>query len=263
MQPINVYYLQTQNADASYSSTNANLEFTKSHHFVLGYDVLPFSNWHLKTEVYYQSLYNVPITTSSSAYSMLNTGASFRPDLEDSLVNNGTGRNYGVECTVEKYFSNGYYGLCTASLYDAKYTASDGVERNTAFNGRYVVNLLLGKEWTLGGDKLTADLKLTRAGGRSYTPINLSASAAVGHEVLYDDSYANTERYPDYFRLDFKVGYTINSAGSKLSHSLSLDLQNCTNNKNVFSYSFDEKSRSIRTTYQLGFFPNLTYKLQF
>ncbi|MBL0175889.1 MAG: TonB-dependent receptor plug domain-containing protein [Ignavibacteria bacterium] len=151
MQPINVYYLQTQHADASYSSTNANLGFTKSHHLVLGYELLPFADWHLKTEVYYQSLYNVPITTSSSAYSMLNTGASFRPDLEDSLVNNGTGRNYGVECTVEKYFSSGYYGLCTASLYDALYTASDGVERNTAFNGRYVVNLLLGKEWTLEG----------------------------------------------------------------------------------------------------------------
>ncbi|MBL0175890.1 MAG: TonB-dependent receptor [Ignavibacteria bacterium] len=115
----------------------------------------------------------------------------------------------------------------------------------------------------VGGDKLTADLKLTRAGGRSYTPINLAASAAVGREVLYDDSYANSQRYPDYFRLDFKVSYTLNSAGTKLSHSLSLDLQNCTNTKNVFSYSFDEKSRSIRTTYQLGFFPNLTYKLQF
>jgi hypothetical protein len=263
MQPINVYYLQTQQDDGSYSSTNANLGFTKSHHFVLGYNVLPFADWHVKTEAYYQYLYNVPVISHAGAYSMLNTGASFRPDLEDSLINSGTGRNYGVECTVEKYFSNGYYGLCTASLYDARYTASDGIERNTAFNGRYVLNLLLGKEWMLGVDKLTADLKITRAGGRSFTPIDLAASAGAGREVLYDDLYANTERYPDYFRLDFKVSYTINSASTKFSHSLSLDLQNCTNNKNVFSYSYDERSRSIRTTYQLGFFPNVTYKLQF
>ena len=81
---------------------------------------------------------------------MLNTGASFKTDLTDSLVNNGTGRNYGVELTVEKFVSDGYYGLCTTSLYESKFTASDGVERNSAFNGKYVFNLSLGKEWKTG-----------------------------------------------------------------------------------------------------------------
>ena len=89
---------------------------------------------------------------------MLNTGASFKTDLADSLANNGTGRNYGIELTVEKFFSNGYYGLFTASLYDSKYTASDGVERNTAFNGKYVFNLLFGKEWKVGRGRAEHDI---------------------------------------------------------------------------------------------------------
>ena len=265
-QPLNVYFLQSPNQDGSYNYDNLELGFTKSHHFVLGYDVQPFKDWRMKIEAYYQYLVNVPVNTYSSSYSMLNTGASFQTDLEDSLANTGTGRNYGIELTVEKFFSRGYYGLLTTSLYQSKYTASDGIERNTAFNGRYVANLLAGKEWKLGKEKrnaITTDIKVTYAGGRYYTPIDLAASQARGREVLKGDEYAYTSSYPDYFRLDFKVGYTLNSRTKKLSQSISLDLQNVTNNKNVFSQSYDDRSKSISTTYQLGFFPNFIYKIQF
>jgi hypothetical protein len=266
MQPMNVYFLQTQNADGSYSYNNKELGFTKSRHFVVGYDLRPMDDWRVKAEVYYQSLNNVPVNTFSSSYSMLNTGASFKTDLEDHLLNKGTGRNYGIELTIEKFFSSGYYGLFTASLYDSKYTASDGVERNTAFNGKYVLNGLVGKEWRVGEEKInriTTDLKITRAGGRYYTPIDLPASQLTSHEQLKGDAYAFSSRYAAYFRLDFKIGYTLNSSSAKMSHSFSLDLQNITNSKNVFSQSYDRGRQSINTTYQLGFFPNLTYTLQF
>ena len=266
MQPINVYFLQTQNSDGTYSYNNKNLDFTKSHHFVLRYDLQPFDDWRLKAEVYYQYLYNVPVNTFSSSYSMLNTGASFKTDLEDNLTNSGTGQNYGVELTLEKFFSMGYYGLFTSSLYDSKYTASDGVERNTAFNGKYVFNVLFGKEWKVGSEeinKLSTDLKITTAGGRYYTPIDLQTSQITGSEKLQGDAYAYSSRYTNYFRMDFKIGYTINSSSSKLSHSFSLDVQNITNNNNVFSHTYDRMNNSINTTYQLGIFPNFTYKLQF
>jgi hypothetical protein len=264
MQPINVYFLQTQLADGSYVYNNENLDFTKSHHFVLGYDLQPIKDWRLKAEAYYQYLYNVPVNTFSSSYSMLNTGAGFKTDLEDSLVNSGTGKNYGLELTIEKFFSHGYYGLFTSSIYSSKYKGSDGVERNTAFNGKYVFNILGGKEWKVGSEKrnkISADIKCTNAGGRAYTPIDLEASNASGHEQLSSDAYSDF--YANYFRLDFKLGYTLNSRTKKLSQSFAIDLQNITDNDNVFSQSYDDRSQSISTTYQLGFFPNVIYKIQF
>ena len=263
-QPINVYFLQTQNADGSTSYNNKNLDFTKSHHFVLGYDLHPFDDWRLKSEVYYQSIYNVPVNTFSSSYSMLNTGASFKADLEDKLTNSGTGKNYGAELTIEKFFSHGYYGLFTSSVYSSKYKGSDGIERNTAFNGKYIFNILGGKEWKVGSEKrnkFSTDLKYTYAGGRAYTPIDLTASNSTGHEQLSTDAWSAF--YPNYFRLDLKIGYTINSGKRKLSHSFSLDLQNVTNHKNVFSQNYDDRDRAVNTTYQLGFFPNIVYKIQF
>lgn len=264
MQPINVYFLQSTDANGNTVYNNKNLDFTKSHHIVLGYNIQPANDWRIKTEVYYQSIYNVPISISSSSYSMLNTGSTFKTDLTDSLVNNGTGKNYGIELTIEKFFSKGYYGLFTSSLYSSKYTASDGVERNTAFNGRYVFNILGGKEWKLGKakrNKVSTDIKFTNAGGRAYTPIDLTSSNSIGREVLSSDLYS--DYYQTYYRLDFKAGFTLNSRKRKLSHTFSLDLQNVTNHKNVFSQSYDDRSQTISTTYQLGFFPNVVYKLQF
>jgi hypothetical protein len=264
MQPINVYFLQTSDANGKTVYNNKNLDFTKSHQFVLGYNIQPFSDWRIKTEVYFQSIYNAPITSYSSSYSMLNTGSSFRTDLQDNLINNGTGKNYGVELTIEKFFSKGYYGLFTSSIYSSKYKGSDGVERNTAFNGKYVFNALAGKEWKVGTAKLnkfSTDVKFTNAGGRAYTPIDLASSQATGREQLSTNAYS--VYYDNYYRIDIKVGYTINSSKRKVSQTISLDLQNVTNHKNVFSEGYDDKKQDIRTTYQLGFFPNLVYKMQF
>ena len=264
MQPINVYFLQTQNADGTYSYNNKNLNFTKSNHLVLGYNFQPAQDWRVKTELYYQGLYKVPVNTFSSNYSMLNTGAGFKTDLEDNLTNKGTGKNYGIELTLEKFFSRGYYGLFTSSLYDSKYTGSDGVERNTAFNGKYVYNILAGKEWSIGSgkrNKTSVDFKFTNAGGRYYTPIDLAGSQNRDREQLSTDVYST--QYPNYFRMDVKLGYTFNSRVKKVSQTLSLDLQNVTNHKNVFSQTYDNKSQDLRWRYQLGFFPNFVYKIQF
>ncbi len=263
MQPVNIYFNQIQNAT---TNTNKDLGFTKSQHYVLGYDWQPSKDWRMKVELYYQYLYNVPVDSFESSYSMLNTGSSFKPDLSVNLINEGTGRNYGAELTVEKFFSKGYYGLFTSSIYESKYKGSDGVEHNTAFNGNYVYNILVGKEIRTGKDKrnkLTTDIKFTNAGGRHFTPIDLAASQIAGNTVLKSSDYAYSSSYDDYMRLDFKIGYVLNSKSRKLSQTFSLDLQNVTNNDNVFSQSYDNGSRSINTTYQLGFFPNFIYKLQF
>lgn len=264
MQPINVYFLQTQNADESYVYNNKNLDFTKSHHLVLGYDWNPLKDWRLKAEIYYQYLYDVPVNTFSSSYSMLNTGASFKTDLEDNLTNGGKGYNYGAELTLEKFFSNGYYALFTSSIYSSKYKGSDGVARNTAFNGKYVYNVLAGKEWKIGRDKrnkISLDFKFTNAGGRAYTPIDLTTSNATGREVLSSDAYSDF--YDNYFRMDIKANYVLNSPKRKISQTISLDIQNVTNHDNVFSQNYNDLQQSINTTYQLGIFPNLVYKVQF
>lgn len=266
MQGMDIYFYRSRNTDGTYDESNQNLDFTRSQHVVLGYEFLPIADWRVKLETYYQYLSNVPVTVAPSSFSMLNQGASFAPTEQGSLTNGGTGTNYGLELTVEKFFSHGYYALLTGSIYDAKYKGSDNIERNTAFNGRYVYNVLVGKEFKLGKEKrnaLTFDLKLTQAGGRYYTPVDLVASQAANNEVLKGDAYAFTEKNSDFFRLDFKVGFTMNSKKRKLSQSIFFDVQNITNNKNVFAQRYNPVTNNINTAYQIGLFPNFVYRVQF
>jgi hypothetical protein len=266
MQPTDVYFYRTPNSDGTYDQSNKNLDFTRSQHFVIGYDVLPIKDWRIKTEVYYQFLSNIPVSQAPSSFSMLNTGASFSPTEQGYLKNAGTGENFGAELTIEKFFTKGYYGLITGTIYESTYKGSDGVKHNTAFNGSFVYNVLIGKEIKIGKEKrntFSVDVKFTHAGGRFFTPIDLEASNLVQRQILKSDEFAFTERNPNFMRMDVKAGITFNSKKRKISNSLFFDIQNVTNNKNVFAQRYNPNTNSVNTSYQIGFFPNFVYKLQF
>ena len=53
--------------------------------------------------------------------------------------------NYGAELTVQKYFDKAVFFLFSATVYDSKYVGSDGIERNTSYNGTYIANGNFGK----------------------------------------------------------------------------------------------------------------------
>jgi hypothetical protein len=266
MQPLSVYFYLYPNPDGSYDETNLDLGFTGSHQWVISYDWTPAKEWRVKSELYYQKIIDVPVERDSSSFSMLNEGADFNPTERGLLVNEGQGINLGIELTVERFFSKGYYLLATGSVYDSEYQGSDGVWRNTAFNGRFVYNLLAGKEWAIGAQKLdrfNLDVKLTHSGGRYYTPVDLVASQQAGSEVLQGDAFAFTNQYPDFMRLDIKLGYTRNSRKGGLSHSVFFDIQNVTNRENVFAQRYNRITNTVNTAYQIGFFPNFIYRIQF
>jgi hypothetical protein len=246
--------------------TNADLDFIRSQHYVLGYDVKLSKDWRLKTELYYQTIDRAPVDPFSSSYSVLTEGADFAfSDDKTSLVNEGTGFNRGVEITIEKFYSKGFYALATASIFESKYTGSDNIERSTPFDNGYVFNILAGKEIKIGKAKRNAlvfDTKLTTSGGRWYTPVALDASRASGFEILQEE-LAFSEQYDNYFRWDVKLGLKLNSSKRKIFHQFFLDFQNVTNRENVFAQQYNRLTNNIDQINQIGFFPDFLYRIQF
>jgi len=153
MVPLPIMLYREQNSSGEFIATNDKLKFTKSHHFVLGHDLNLGTNWRVKTEVYYQSLFNIPIESNPRSYSLVNEGADFVFNEKDNLINEGTATNYGIELTIEKFFSKRFYMLATGSMYESLYKRSDNIERSTAFNNQLVANILLGREWKIGKSK--------------------------------------------------------------------------------------------------------------
>jgi hypothetical protein len=266
MQPTIYYFYETYDPGTdSYFRSNRGLDLSRSQHAVLSYDFNFLKDFRLKLETYYQYLYDIPVQQNwSSSFSMINLGNALEGiPLVDTLVNRGDGENYGIEITIEKFFSNHFYFLVTTSLYDSKYRGNNGITYNTSYNGNYVANALAGYELPVGKSKnrsISLDLKYTQAGGNRYTPIDLDASRLAGFTVYKDDE-AFTKKQKDYSRFDLKISFKSNR--KKISQSLFVVIENIFDTQNILRETYNSDSQEIQKEYQLGLFPYFGYRIEF
>jgi outer membrane receptor protein involved in Fe transport len=177
------------------------------------------------------------------------------------LFNDGEGKNYGIDLTLEHPLKKGYYLLLTGSLYRSLYKAYDNKWRNTAWNGSFMTSLSTGKEIVFSDSKtLSFNLNVNYSGGRRYTPIDENASKIAG-EAVFDNNQLFEKQLPNYFRADFNISYKM--SGKKITQKWQIDLRNITNHKNIFSQRFSKIQNKIVYTYQMGFFPVLQYRILF
>ena len=255
--------------NASQVLDNRNLDFTKSQHAVLGYDYQISKNIRTKVEAYYQYLWNVPVYAVPSGVSLLNRGAGFNRFFSIyTMENKGTGYNYGLEVTFEKTFSKHYFFLYSASLFDSKFTASNGKTFDTDFNGKYMMNALAGLDYEVGKSKknsINISSKFTYGGGKRYSPVDIAASNAI-MDVVADNDKVNSLQFNPYNRLDLRIAYKINA--KKATYEIALDFVNVMNTKNVLALSYAPDPANLNAdplikNYQLGFLPLFYIKVDF
>lgn len=261
LQPLDVYFYQSTNTGGQTVLTNKDLDFVRSLHTVLGYDINFNRHLRFKTELYGQYIYDAAVERTPSSFSLLNAGADFGFPDKTNLYNNGKGYNYGVEMTLERFLSKGFYYLVTASLFESKYKGSDNIWRSTAFNSNYVFNVLGGKEYKIN-EKTTlgVDTKLAIAGGQRYTAFDETASQMAGY-VVYKDNEAYSLQNKNYIRWDLKFSYTRNL--KRITQKWYIDFQNVTNNKNIYIRTLNPKTGTVGEIDQIGFFPNINYQITF
>jgi hypothetical protein len=265
-QPLYTYTYHKFDAQGNKFLHNKNMDFSRSLHTALGYEKSFNKSINIRTEVYYQHLYNIPVTVVPSAFSLINMGSGFARFFPDSLQNTGTGYNYGIELTIQKYFDKTFFFLFSGTLYDSKYTGSDGVLRNTSYNGTYIANLLAGKEFKIGEKQsISLGMKVTVAGGKRYGYPDIALSNLYD-EVIFTDSLFNERQFKDYFRADVKINWKFNAA--KTTHEIGLDLVNVFNTKNLLSLAYapnllNPSAPPFAEKQQLGFLPIFYYKIDF
>lgn len=268
MESVHNYFTRIKLADGSITEPNKDLGLLKAHHFVLGYEKRFNENIRLKLETYYQDLYNLPVENSiTSNYATINESTNFR---YVDLVNKGTGKNYGVEFTLERFFDKNYYFLVNTSIYNSKYKALDGVERNTLYNSNYLVNILAGKEFTnLGRNKnqsLNLNTKIFVGGGQKYIPLLRDAQGKLAVDPsknqFWDNSKAYENSLDNIYSVTISVSYKWNKP--KSTHELYVNIDNITDHKGKLSEFYDQtKPNNIGYITQFGFFPNLLYRKYF
>jgi len=268
MESVHNYFTQITLADGNTVEPNKDLGLLKAHHFVVGYENRLSENVRAKIEVYYQYLYDLPVENNdTSYYSSINEGLDYK---YVDLVNKGTGENYGIELTLERFFNKNYYYLINASLYSSTYKTLDGIERNTPYNGNYLVNFLAGKEFVKLGKKknqtLAINAKIFYGGGKKVIPLlrdnkgNLIVD--VPNNKFWDYGKAYEDKIEDAFQLTLSASYKFNR--KKTTHEIFVNLDNITNHKGKISEFYDENEpNNIGYQTQFGFFPNVMYRVYF
>jgi hypothetical protein len=265
---VHNYFTKIPQDDGSFLEPNKDLGLLKAHHYVLGYEKRFTENLIGKIEVYYQYLYNLPVeNNNTSNYATINEGIDYK---YVELVNKGTGKNYGVELSLERFFDKNFYFLVNGSFFDSKYKALDEVWRNTRYNNNYIVNVLFGKEFKNLGKKqnqtLALNTKVFFEGGERYIPLLRDAKGNVavdpGNNRYFDYSKAYNNKLDDIFLMNLSVSYKFNRP--KATHEIFLDLMNLTDSKGRMAEYYDvSKPGKVGYITQFGFFPNLMYRIYF
>jgi hypothetical protein len=265
---VHNYFTKILQEDGSYTEPNKNLGLLKAHHFVFGYEKRISENLIGKIEVYYQYLYNLPVENNdTSYYCTINEGIDYK---YVELVNKGSGKNYGVEISIERFFNNNFYFLVNSSVFDSKYKSLENVWRNTRYNNNYTVNILGGKEFKNIGKKhnqiLALNTKIFFEGGQRYIPVMRDAQGNVAvdpeNDKYFDFNKAYNNKLDNIFLMNFSASYKFNKP--RATHEIFLDLMNITNSQSRMSEYYDEsKPDKVAYTTQFHFFPNIMYRVYF
>ena len=254
-------YLGQQETENGIVRPNTNLNFSKSHHFVAGYNRAIGDNMNFRAEAYYQHLFSIPVEEGTS-FSMLNVDQDWF--INQTLVNNGTGENYGLDLTLERFMNNGYYYMFTTSIFHSEYVGGDGITRDSRYNKNFVFNILGGKEWKVGrghkNNSIGINGKFSINGGDRLTPVDEEASY-LAREVIYDENRAFEDQKPTSFYLYFTLNYRKNK--NKHASIWSFQILNALGAPEYFGYRYNYINDTIDHDKQTIIIPNISYKIVF
>jgi hypothetical protein len=250
---------------------NGNFHTTKSNNVNLNYHFAMNDKAGVDFGLFYQFITSIPQATNrlTALDELDNVKTSY-----SEIANFATGRNIGAEIDFNGNLLKGYHWRFNTTIYNAKITntgllssvpssVNGSLERNSRYNGRYIVNALAGKEWTVGKNQNKfwgINAHILMRGGFRETPIDEAASKKA-NQTVYDYTKPFSSQLKDYFRTDVSMYFKRNRL--KWSSTLQLDIQNVTNQQNEAWHYFDRFQKKVVTKYQLGMIPNLSYKVEF
>ena len=244
------------------SMVNQDLGLTRSHHISASFAQRLGENAMLKIEPYWQWLFDVPVEQGTT-YSILNHNLFYQ---DRALVNEGAGRNYGVDLTLERYLKDGLYGMLTATLFKSEYRDAQGQWHHTRHDRGYITNILGGKEWMVGKSRKNVfglNGRLTMMGGDRYTPMVPGTTyddvaKRPDRAIPQDGSDPFSQQMSMNVGYAFSVKYTINKRHT--SHHFILEYLQM---RSFHGQTFDIRTHDLVDKYTSLTFPNIAYRVEF
>lgn len=224
----------------------------RADHYVTGLNIAISPTLRMSLEAYEKRYKDYPVASQFPTLSLANVGDTFdASSLLFPLTSAGRGRVRGVEVFIEKKFSEKWFGQANFGIQRARQAGLDGVLRPASFEYPYIFNAVGGYRLN---PKWEFSTRVAYLAGRPFTPYNVAESTSQ-RRPIFDLTRVNTERLPDYFRLDLRVDRSIKVWGKPVL--LFFGAQNVTNRRNVAGLSWNRRTNRSVTGEQLGIFPNI------
>ena len=256
------YSNQTSLPSMGLKEANSSLGLTRSHHLSASFAQRLGENAMLKIEPYWQYVFDVPVELGTN-YSIINHNLFYQDRV---LVNEGAGRNYGIDFTLERYLKDGLYGMLTATLFKSEYRDAQGEWHHSRHDRCYITNILGGKEWMTGKSHKNVfgiNGRLTLMGGDRYTPMAPGTTyddvaMRPDRSIPQDGSNPFSQQKGMNIGYAFSVKYTINKHHT--SHNFILEYLQM---RSFHGQTFDIRTHELVDKYTSLTFPNIAYRVEF
>ncbi len=232
------------------------VDWMKTYQAVAGVEFFPSEDLKFSVEVYAKEYRDYPVSIENPQFVYSSAGADWNLPYE-AVRTGSTGYARGVEFFAHQKLSDRFYGMASYSFSRIRFKDGNGDWRPSGFDYQNMFTVI-------GGYKITTSLELSAkfryAGGRPYTPFNLAASQAANRGVL-DYTRANSERLPNYRRLDVRVDYRFSMFG--WNTLFFVDLQNAMNFENIEQIAWNAKKNQPDRILQWQFLPVAGIRAEF
>ena len=248
---------QLQQTQTYLAPQNDRLDLTKAHQFTASFQKSMWRGFSFTLNAYHHKLFKVPVSAEVNPFSTINQMDDFVPG---GLLSSGLGKNYGADILLEKKLVNQIYFIAGGSWYGSGYSNGSSTYLTSRYNGRFTSTFSSGKEWNRRNKTFGIHSRVLYLGGLRQQEISMADSQAYG-DTRYIDKNVFPISLPDYFRLDLRLSWRKNKPG--YTRTISLDIQNLTNQQNTAYYYYDTHLQKVQTKYQLGLIPVLVYRVDF
>lgn len=178
-------------------------------------------------------------------------------DLYDAV---GEGRAYGIELSLRKYETDGYFGWISYGFsFSERVTPYDATPAMTDVQRPHIFNTIFGAKLAYG---IEISMKFQLSSGVPYRPV-------IGTKLVpHEDSWAwrpvyapEKTRLPYYNRLDFRLAKAVSVWG--LQGEVYLAMLNTTNHKNLQGYLYNSDFTERKPIYMLPRIPYIGFQLRF
>ena len=236
---------------------NRDLKPMRADHYIAGLSFFPAEDIRVTVEGYIKEYQDYPVSIEYPTLTLANTGDDFGVNtLLFPLVSEGSGESVGIEVYAQKKLTDSFYGQISYSYSETQHEALDGIRRKASFDIPHTFTILGGYrlgDWEFSG-------KFTYASGRPYTPY-LEAESFEQNRAVFDLSRINSERSPEYHRLDVRVDRRFNYDNWSLL--VFMDILNVYNRENVQQFIWNPKTRSRDFIPQYALIPNIGFNVKF